>query len=155
MARTPKPATVRTPVAEREAIQRSIAWAAIAKVAAAEGCRDHLNPGTHEVAGVFAGEVDGDPIQLDLAGQLQIGVDATAASSKGEPPAHVLALCLSHVPKTRRSAILDDLPEHYSRDGVLPAADPQLLVASEKLLESLRSRSTVSRKGTVHFSRAA
>jgi len=155
--RPPKKAasTVRTAAAEREAVQKSIALAALEKVSKADGCRDHLNPGSHEVEGTFAGEVDGEPFAYKVAGDLHIAPDGASSKSVAAPPEEVLAYCLQYVPKTKRPAILDRLPKLFTENGqAMPECDDErLLTECELLLGKLRSRTQGTKRGTVSFSR--
>lgn len=134
--------------------RESIAWCALSKVATKEYSRDHLKPGSEEVKGRFLGKVNGEAVSLPVAGVLQVAEDSTRSTSSHPDHAHVLALFLALVPKPRRAALLAKLPKQFTKNkGELPAADAGLLTEAGQLLKSLRSRTTVPKKGDVHFSR--
>lgn len=145
-----------TDVGDVNVLYRTVVWQALAKLADKESSRDVLPDGAaYVVEGVFSGEVDGQAVSLDVEGKLCVGHESVQASSIAPCAAHVLALALEQIPKTRRGQILDILPKQFSELGELPPVSHDLVDSAEALLTSLRSRKTVTRRGTVHFSRAA
>jgi len=61
----------------------------------------------------------------------------------------VLALVLAAAPKTRRTALLEELPEKLRRDGELPGVEPERMAEAKAMLKSLRRTDTVPKKGNV------
>lgn len=158
--RAPKaPAPEQLSPAERaeQAPLRAVLFAALANVAAKEGDRDALADGAaHEVEIRVDAKIDGAKVALSEQGQLTVGYSSESSSSSGAPAEHVLALALAELAKTKKSrdAWLENLPHAFElAGGKLPAADPELLSACARLFERLRSRKTITKRGSVHFKR--
>ena len=140
---------------QRRAIRQSAALFALSKLADKDADRGCLpEGGKFKVEGAFRGKVDGQEVTVDVDGKLVVGHNTESSKSSGPKPEHLLALFLDAAPKTKREALLK-LPEKFSKSGELPAADPELVSACSTLLKSLRSRETITKRGSVHFQRSA
>ncbi len=145
---------VRTRKAKKGAKNRAAALLALGQVAKKDANSNLLNEGEScKVEGTFSGDVDGEPVEIQIGGLLQIGHDGTRSKTSNPDLSKLLAIILAKVPKTRRADILDVLPREYSERKTLPEADAELVEAAATLLNSLRSRSTSHVKGSVTFSR--
>lgn len=146
-----KPRTRRTPE-EREAMLDSVLWHALERYAKKQGDRALLDPGVkHDVKIELAGHVDGRFITREIFGELSVDHDQTAASSSAPNAPHLVALLLDALPKTKRRAILNDLPTQFLAAGELPAVSEELLSAAITLLEKLRATKTATKRGNVAF----
>jgi hypothetical protein len=152
MERTMPKAAQRPAPTARQSADRAAAWTALAKYATKEADRELLKPGEEiPIALDVTGHVNGHWFCEDVRGKLQIGFDQTAATSTGPDQAHLVAVPLEAMPKTRRRQLLDSLPAGYLKTKSLPIVAPETLSAAETLLERLRDRQTVTRKGNVRF----
>jgi hypothetical protein len=137
---------------------RTILFAALEKIAKKETRRELLEAGTaHRCTLSVSGTIDGLVFRGEkIEGNLAIGHDWTKASSTAAPPAEVVAYLLALLPKTKRTALLAELPDAFLRSGgKLPAIDANRLAEAETLLERLRSRKDQQFSGSVTWSYAA
>lgn len=122
------------------------------KEAGKEGVRDLLEAGSAvSVAGLIDGSVGKAAITLPFAGILQVGHDATVASSSAPKTSDVLAIALEWMPITKRKALLVELPEVFAATGALPPIDEVLRQLAEDLLSKLRQTKQTLRRGTVRY----
>ena len=119
-----------------------------------KAARDLLMDGTaYEVEVAIDAKVNGTPLPRQvIGGTLQVNHDEKTTSNENPNPAHVLALALSLMPKTKRRSLLDELPKQFSELGqTLPEVDDDLLHEAEGLLKRLRARKEKTRRGGVSF----
>lgn len=147
-----KPAARRPSTPDKAAIIRTAAFMALAKFGAKEADRELLKAGDAIAVNLnVCGNVNGRFFTDDVIGTLQVGADQTAASSSGPDHAHLVAVLLESMPRTKRRHFLDALPAGYLETKTLPTVAPETLSAAETLLDRLRDRQTVTRKGNVRF----
>lgn len=122
------------------------------KEAERDGCRDLLEPGSAvKCAGVIEGVVGQGQIVQNFAGVLQVGHDATVASSSAPKTPELLALILDRVAFSKRAALIEDLPAYFAEHGELPKVPPELIKVAEDMLSKLRQTKQVLRRGIVRF----
>lgn len=127
-------------------------WAALSKIAAKEFLREQLAGGaSHTVDLSIVAAVDGKKgFKEHFTAMLTVGHDSQRGSSQACDPARVIALALELVPKTKRQAFLDELPAQFAaRENELPDVSAELQEQCEKLLEKLRSHTSITIKGSV------
>jgi hypothetical protein len=127
---------------------------ALAWLADKDANRDHLEAGAAvKVAGIVDGVVGNGKIVMPFAGMLQVGHDATVASSSAPKTVEVLAAAICRLPRTQQVAIFEDLPEYFAHHGELPVVKPELLEEVEQMLVTLRREKSSLRRGSVRFER--
>jgi hypothetical protein len=129
----------------------SIAWHALAKVAAKEGSRDDLQPGSSHVCRLSVnGDIDGREFDESFEAILSVGHDTTKASSATPELPLLVANILAKLNAATRESVLRDLPEVFAANGgKLPAVDAAITGAAESMLQRLRAKSTVTARGAV------
>ncbi len=133
-------------------LTRAIALAALEKWATKEGDRDELAAGSsYDVSLTIDGLVDGQDFADACIGRLLVNHDSQQAHSTGPKPAVLVAALLADLPPRRRQQILDRLPDQYLAAGGRLEVDPDLLADAERMLERLRTSSTITRRGSVRF----
>lgn len=119
-----------------------------------KAARDLLEDGQqYDVTLTIDATVGGQDLpRQKFAGELTVGHDEKTSSNENPDPAHVLALALELMPKTKRRQLLDNLPRQFTAEGKqLPACDESLHKEAEGLLKQLRGRKEKTRRGGVAF----
>lgn len=134
---------------------RAILFASLAKLAAAEHDRDQLPASTaHSVSGYIQATVERKTVEESFAGVLAVGADSQSNASSACDQAELLATLLDAMPKTRAASLLASLPEDFARLGQLPAVSEESAAAARALLKRLRIARTITKRGSVTFSRS-
>jgi hypothetical protein len=131
--------------------RRSILLAALAYLAKKESDRDQLPEGATRVQGVIHATVGRATVEYPFAGQLEVGAEQQAAASSAPDPARVCAVLLGKLPAARRAGALEKIARHFEAQGELPAVADELVASVAHTLSRLRSRTTVSKRGSVVF----
>jgi len=133
----------------------SVLWHALEKAGDKrkdEKVRERLPAGGKIPVGVtVTGKVDSRPVELSIDGHLQVAHDGTTGRKTLPDVPMLLAIVLAYVPKTRRAAILEELPQAFAETKTLPAADPELLELATELVADLTITETRPRAGAVSF----
>jgi hypothetical protein len=119
-----------------------------------KAARDLLEDGKqYDVAIKIDGSIDGHEIpRQSIGGTLTVGHDEKTTSNENANPAHVLAIALEMMPKTKRRALLDNLPKQFTAGGAqLPEVSDEALHEAEGLFKQLRGRKEKTRRGGVAF----
>jgi len=124
-------------------------WAAIEKIAQKTKRRDLVPACQEEFALRIVGRIGRMAVDRRATGSITVADDGEMAKSIAPDAAHVLALVLAAAPKTRRTALLEELPEKLRRDGELPGVEPERMAEAKAMLKSLRRTDTVPKKGNV------
>jgi hypothetical protein len=133
---------------------RAICWAALRGAANKETRRDCLPDGKgFDVVLRVAGELKTKPFACEIEARVAIGKDQQRCCSEAAPQAHLLAYVFSLMPKTRRDALLLELPEQFAEaDERLPDVPAALVEAAENLLDRLRAKRQETTRGPVSVS---
>lgn len=130
----------------------------LAGVAKKEGRREHLAAGEQYGCRLdICGDVDDEPVKLNIAGRLDVGHDFTRATGSTPDLVSLLAVVIETAlgkvnAQTRKSlmAALDAIPALYKRDGnEFTGVNQEITQFVQSLLSRMRATKQVTVRGGV------
>ena len=127
---------------------------ALANAAKKSAVREALEDGrSYVVDVVVAGTIDRQQVTEKVAGRLSVGRMQKQNSSQAAPAADVVGYLLGQLSKRKRDAVLAELPATFAESGELPELAAEDRERATKLLNELRSTTSIEKRGAVSFKR--
>lgn len=126
-------------------VAEAIVWAGVGKIAGKEATRELLPIGQHKFELALAAHAGGVDVAFAGEATLIVNPDQECLQSTTPDPPRVVALLLSYLPKRTRAAVLRDFAAKFGEVAV----DEETHAQAATLLETLRAKSTVTKRGSV------
>ena len=130
----------------------ALAWAAASRIAEKQTDKEQIPEGlTTPLLLSFYAEVDGKKaLDATAEGIINVGVGTTRVSSGVPSASAIAAYLLTQMPKTRRAAILANLPTEYAAaGGEFPGVQAADVEAAKQLCQQIRAAQPQPCRGTV------